>query len=224
MFFRRLAVAGVCLLGGMRAHAQLAANSPFLPPTNTAVAAPTQNGPIEYRGFIETPAGALYRISDQQKKGYWIKLNEKSPDTGVLAKKYDADRRTLVIEHEGRTVTLEERVSKIVSSGPAAQVMAQQPMPMPNAGMSPAVTQTVVANPSPAEEQKRLEAVAAEVARRRALREQASTQLNQGVTPVITVPQVQPAQQRPQQAGQNNVQNNQQGNGRRGGQGGRQQK
>jgi len=40
--------------------------------------------------------------------------------------------------------------------------------------VTPAVTQTVMVNPSPADEQRRLEAVAAEVNRRRALREQAS--------------------------------------------------
>ena len=41
--------------------------------------------------------------------------------------------------------------------------------------MNPAVTASVVANPTAADEQRRLDAVAAEVARRRAMREQAAT-------------------------------------------------
>src|SRR3954462_14635960 len=112
MLLRCLAVAGVLLLGAAGAAAQLAANSPFMPPASANVAAPTQNAPVEYRGFIETPDGTLYRIYDQAKKGFWVKLNEKSAESGVLAKKYDPDRRTLTIEQDGRTLTLEERVSK----------------------------------------------------------------------------------------------------------------
>jgi hypothetical protein len=41
----------------------------------------------------------------------------------------------------------------------------------------------VVLNPTPADEARRLEAVASEVARRRAMREQASQQVNQGMPP-----------------------------------------
>ena len=47
--------------------------------------------------------------------------------------------------------------------------------------MPPAIAQSVVINPTPADEQRRLEAVAAEVARRRQLREQAALQVSQGI-------------------------------------------
>jgi hypothetical protein len=74
--------------------------------------------------------------------------------------------------------------------------------------VSPAVTQAVVLNPTPADEQRRLDAVAAEVARRRALREQATQQINQGVAPQLSIPQpiqqqrtLQPQQQQQQPQG-----------------------
>ena len=51
------------------------------------------------------------------------------------------------------------------------------------------MTQAVVLNPTPADEQRRLDAVAAEVARRRALREQATQQLSQGTTSQVALPQ-----------------------------------
>jgi len=63
------------------------------------------------------------------------------------------------------------------------------PGPAPAVNVAPAVTQSVVVNPTPADEQRRLEAVAAEVARRRALREQASQQVSQGVVPTPATPQ-----------------------------------
>jgi len=46
----------------------------------------------------------------------------------------------------------------------------------------------VVLNPSPADEQRRLEAVASEVARRRAMREQATQQIGQGGIPPPNLP------------------------------------
>jgi hypothetical protein len=68
--------------------------------------------------------------------------------------------------------------------------------------MPTAVAQSVVLNPTPADEQRRLEAVAAEVRRRRALREQASIQAAQGQTPVVEAPAPAPAAQAQAQRGQ----------------------
>lgn len=167
-------VIGFCTV----AFAQSGTRSPFLPPQSAGTAAPTQGAPLEYRGYLVTNEGIQYRLYDPAKKaGTWVKLNERNPDFEVIAKQHDRDHNTLVIEHQGRMLTLAERESKIVSAGNAAPPPPQL-MPAPAAGptinVAPAVTQTVVVNPSPADEQKRLEAVAAEVARRRALREQAT--------------------------------------------------
>ena len=187
------ALAVVALGAANSASAQLAAKSPFMPP-QAAAAGPTAGAPLEYRGYIETSEGTQYRLYDPAKKvGIWVKLNEKNPDFDVLAKQHDGGQKTLTIEHQGKTLTLAEREAKVVSAGavPAPMpVNLAAPVAAPAAAnVAPAVTQSVVLNPTPADEQRRLDAVAAEVARRRALREQATQQMNQGVTPQVTLPQ-----------------------------------
>ncbi len=180
-----------------RLGAQVASRSPFLPPQGATAKTATEGAPLEYRGFIETAEGSQYRIYDPVKKaGAWIRINQKHGDFDVLAKAYDNDQKTLTIEHGGRTLTLAERKPKIVSSGNAAQAMLPPPPQNAQPAVAPAVTQSVVLNPTPADEQRRLEAVASEVARRRALREQATQQISQGNPPQVAIPQpqMQPSQ------------------------------
>jgi hypothetical protein len=78
LFLRRWTVAGVLLVAGGQARAQLAASSPFLPPQNAGAATPTQNAPLIFAAVIETPTdGVQYRLVDPAgKKGAWLKLNE----------------------------------------------------------------------------------------------------------------------------------------------------
>lgn len=198
MFFRvsslrPLLVAGLALAATGTAGAQLAAKSPFVPPAATAANAPTAGAPLEFRGFIETGEGVQFRVYDPAKKlGAWVKLNERSPEFDLVAKEYNDGNKTLTVEHQGRTLTLAERQAKVVSSGAAAQAIPPpQVAPVMPSNVPPAVTQAVVLNPTPADEQRRLEAVAAEVSRRRALREQATQQISQGMPPTAT-PQLQP--------------------------------
>lgn len=173
--------------------------------------------------MIELPEGVLYRIYDPAKKiGIWVKPNERNADFGVTVKQYDAGRKVLVVDHEGRTLTLPEREGKVISSGAMAQAMPA-PMPMPMPAPNPAAPgQTAVVNPTPVEEQRRLEAVAAEVARRRAMREQAT----QPGVPNAPVQNVAPVQVQPPQNFQPNGQPNPANAGARGGpiQGARQQR
>src|ERR1041385_5363567 len=154
--------------------AQLATKSPFMSAQAATSAAPTAGAPLEFRGYMETGEGIQYRIYDPAKKtGTWVKPNERNAEFDVLVKTHDIPGQTLTIEHQGKTLTLAERQPKVVSSGVAGQTMpppVAQPI-QPN--VPAAVTQAVVLNPTAADEQKRLDAVAAEVARRRALREQA---------------------------------------------------
>jgi hypothetical protein len=170
------------------AEAQLATNSPFLP-TKSASRAPTADAPLEFGGWLETGEGRLYRVIDPARKAStWVKLNERDPALDVIATHHDADNGTLTLEHEGRTLTLPERKAKVVSAGNVIQAM-----PAPAVNVAPAVTQSVVLNPTPQDEQRRLEAVAAEVARRRALREQATQQTAPAaVPPVRTLPAAAP--------------------------------
>lgn len=207
--------AGVVLaFGGGSVQAQLASNSPFLPP-QTAGPGPTQGAPLQYHGYMVTPEGTQYRVYDPARKtGAFLKVNERDGNLDVVVKQFDANNDMLTIEHQGRTLTLEERKAKIVSMG-SAQPMALPAPPQGPINVMPAVTQSVVVNPTPAEEQRRLEAVAAEVSRRRALREQAQQQINQGGSPQIAIqPPVQPpadAQRRIQPIQQMQPQDNQGG-------------
>ena len=193
---RFVAVAGFAGLAVGGLHAQPPSASPFLPPSSAAANAPTSGAPVEFRGFMETGEGTKFRVYDPSRKaGAWLKLNEKDPTLDVVVKQFNAspDSETLVVEHQGRTLTLAQRQSKVVSSGSAVQNMPPPPSSMVN--VPPAVTQSVVVNPTPADEAKRLQSVADEVARRRALREQAAQQMNQ---PQPAMPQPQPAQTAPQ--------------------------
>jgi hypothetical protein len=205
----RLILASVVLAIAAPLNAQLASRSPFMPPQSAATNAPTQAAPLEFGGYLDSPSeGRLYRImvKDPARKttgaGAWVKLNEKNAELDVVIKQHDESQKptTLTIEHQGKTLTLAERESKITSAGTALQMMPQPQAvavaPPPPQNVPPAVTQAVVLNPTPQDEQRRLEAVAAEVARRRALREQATQQI--GGTP----PQAQPQGQTPAQVQQ----------------------
>lgn len=170
------------------ARAELIKVSPFLPP-QTAQAAPTSNAPLEYRGSMEVGSVETYRIVDPAKKvGTWLKVGDKDENLGIVLKTHDKDRDTIVVEQGSQSMTLPLRVPKVISSGNAPQMLAPAPVANPGPNVPPAVTQAVVPNPTPADEQRRLEAVAAEVARRRALREQAAQQAQQNGQPANVPP------------------------------------
>ncbi|WP_414664532.1 hypothetical protein [Horticoccus sp. 23ND18S-11] len=186
----RSVFAGIALAMAGSVHAQLATKSPFLPPQSAAAGAPTAGAPLEFRAYMTTSEGTRYWVYNPTRKlGAWVKLNERNAELEVTVRQHDEAKESLIVEHQGKTLTLAERKAKVVSSGAAAQAM---PPPAPATNVGPAVTQTVVLNPTPADEQKRLDAVAAEVARRRALREQATQQMGQTPAPGPT-PQVGPA-------------------------------
>lgn len=205
---RRLAFVSVILLTTARAGAQLAAISPFLPAQASPGSAPTAGAPLEYRGFSETGEGRRFRVVDPARKaGAWVRLNERDDDLGVVVKQHDADAETVTVEQQGRTFTLALHSSKIVSSGAAMPNIAaiQQSIPPP-----PLPANNV---PAQALQQSQLDAVAAAVAQRRAMREQAVQQVNQG-GPIAPQTIQQQQQQRLQQ--QQNAQQQQQQNGRGG--------
>ncbi|MFM1747528.1 MAG: hypothetical protein RLZZ188_1194 [Verrucomicrobiota bacterium] len=171
--------------------------SPFTPPAAAApaAAAAAPSGGLEYRGNLDLGDGLQFRLFDPARKnGIWVRLNQRNDEFDVTARRYDDEQKTLTVEHQGRSLTLSMRVAKVVSGGSPAQMVPPPPPPgapgpAPAVNVAPAVTQSVVVNPTPADEQRRLEAVAAEVARRRALREQASQQVSQGVVPTPATPQ-----------------------------------
>jgi hypothetical protein len=201
------------LLTVVSAQAQLATSSPFMPPKSAGPAAPTADAPLEFRGVAELPEGTAFRVFDPSRKtGAWVRLNERDPDLGVIVKQHDAARETVTVEHQGRTLTLALRQSKVASSGAAMApaVMAPPQMQMPTVA-------TMAQQPPPAPvQQAQIDAVAAAVAQRRALRDQATQQINQGVR---IAPQVIQQQQQQQQRGPNAANPNQAGQNANNGQG-----
>ena len=206
---RRLFALSAACLGAVQAQAQLASKSPFLSATAGASSTPTAGAPLEFRGTMQTGQGLKVRIVDPSRKaGVWLLANERDPSFEFTVKQIDADHDTVTVDYQGQHLTLAQHVAKVASAGAA-------PVGMPNVGanMSPGVAQSVVVNPTPADEQRRLDAVASEVARRRQLREQAAQQVAQGV-PVAN----QVIQQQQQQQLQQTQNPGQQGIGNRGGQ------
>ncbi len=175
---RRLLVAGLVFGAALAMRAQLVSKSPFMSARSAGPATPEAGAPLEFRGYMELGGVLQVRLYDPAKKqSVWAALNERNAELDVVARQLNRERGTLMVEHRGALHTLEIRTSKVVSGGP---VSAAPPLPVaPPANVMPAVTQSVVLNPSAEDEKRRLESVAAEVARRRQLREQAAQNVNQ---------------------------------------------
>jgi hypothetical protein len=180
---------GVALLATASVRAQPATVSPFMPPPAARSAeAPTANAPLELRGIAELPGGTAFRVVDPARKaGAWVKLNEPDSELGVVVKQHNAAQETVVVEYQGRTLTLPLHQSKVASSGAAMPNPVNLVMPPP-AALAP----TPPAPSALAAQQAQMDAVAAAVAQRRALREQAQQQIQQGV-PVVMPPAQPPA-------------------------------
>lgn len=156
-------------------RADLASSSPFLPANAAAAgAAAGPVGPIELRGVMSTAGGPAFCIYDTaKKKGVWVGLNETGHD--FLVKSADSSADSVSVQYQGRTLTLTLRTAKVASAGPASM-----PVVVPPGG--PGGPQ-VALNPSPADEQRRLDAVAQEVRRRKQEREKAVMDAQNGVAP-----------------------------------------
>jgi hypothetical protein len=149
------------------ARSDLAQSSPFLPPGLTGPTAPGgPAGPIELRGVMATAQGAAYCIYDVAKRsGTWVGLNETGND--FVVRSVDATGEGVTVDYKGSPVKLTLRTPKVASAGLAGNpAIASNPM-----------TLAPVLNPTPADEQRRLEAVASEVRRRRLERERAAANL-----------------------------------------------
>ncbi|MEO6002726.1 MAG: hypothetical protein ABIS43_06210 [Opitutus sp.] len=118
---------------------------------------------------MATGDGYRYSIYDSAHKvSAWSRLNENGH--GFMVRSHDVARDTVTVDYQGRTLTLALRTAK-VASAPVNIPQAPQPVAANNAPQP--IGGPVVLNPSPADEQRRLEAIAAEVNRRRMIRQQA---------------------------------------------------
>lgn len=196
--------AGLAAVGSARA--QLVSKSPFESARAAGAAAPTSNAPLEFLGYLEVGQGPQFRLHDPStKQSVWVGLNESNNEIAVTVKKFNRgydghDNRsddTLTVEHRGTVHTLPIRKAKVISGGPVPTGMPPPPPVAVQSNVAPAVTQTVVLNPTPADEKARLDAVAAEIARRRSVRLQAEQTVNQP-QPVPAPPPAPPANMAPQ--------------------------
>ena len=157
------------------AMAKISTESPFVPKNGQAMAAPTENSPIELRGVMQTSEGMMFGIYEPaSQKGTWVKANETG--NGYVVKTFDAARSSISVEYQGRVQTLtlkEARFDGTVTAVPMTGGAQVRPAVLP--GGAPAVAS------NPAEEAKRLENVANEVRRRRAARQAATGAPAQGV-------------------------------------------
>jgi len=151
--------------------------SPFLP-RNGFAGGVTENSPVELRGIMTTPGGSIFGLYDPVKKeAAWVKQGETGREFAVRS--YDAANDSVTVEYQGRVLTVALKTAKIESM----QVVAQQAMP-PRPGVGP---QPGPPNGTAPNDARRLEAVAAEVARRRQMR-QAAMQQQSGITGKTLLP------------------------------------
>lgn len=143
----------------------LAGPSPFLPPSSGGeTPAGATDAALELRGIMGADDDLMFSIYDPAKHmSSWKRLNQ--PGHEFVVRSYDASREAVTVDFQGRSLTLVLKTAKVASAPAGAPPMAGA-APQPLGG-------PVVLNPTPADEQRRLEAIAAEVNRRRMIRQQA---------------------------------------------------
>jgi hypothetical protein len=176
-----LALLAAVAAGPQAAFADLAQASPFLPSSMSESAAKGgPSGPVELRGVMSTSQGTEYCIYDVVKRtSAWVGLNETGQ--GFVVKSADPASDSVTVEFQGRTMNLVLRTAKVSSAGSAVPAMNPQ-------GPANSLTQSVVLNPTPQDEQRRLDAVAAEVRRRRMEREKAAQNAAQTSAGAVPAP------------------------------------
>jgi hypothetical protein len=173
--FRRcsaLLVLTVASLVGTRARAvELTPNSPFAPPSSNAdTNAPPINSPLELHGILSTPDGYKFNLCDQAGHvNVWIGLN--ATGQPFVVRSHDVAHSRVTVEYEGRELTLTLAQAKITPVS-----MQQQAMSMPQMGGMPPQMQPGSVSASPQDERMRLERIADEIRRRRAMRAAAQQQ------------------------------------------------
>ena len=164
-----LALGAVLGLASGQAASQLdslVANSPFGSAKSGQAADAAGNQPFEFRGVLEENGQQLFSIFDTAtKRSRWVGLNAASDD--FVVKSYDADARSVSLEQHGRLLAL------TLKSGPrVAQNMPPSMSPGMQAGAYPQPGQILPNGTAKGPEAQRLQQIAEEIRRRRALRQQ----------------------------------------------------
>lgn len=149
------------------AHAQtISMTSPFLPRNGNAIGQTSENSPVELRGILKDDGTSVFGLYDPVKKqGGWVKLNETGKDFPATVRSYDAAGEAITVEYQGRVLNLALKTAKIESLPITAQNLSPRPLPA-----QPGTT--LAATPS-VDNARQMEAVAAEVQRRRLQRQAA---------------------------------------------------
>ena len=159
------------LLGaGVEVHAQVP-RSPFLrsaPEQVEQVDAPVENAEFQFCGtFGDGDAKRFLIYNKTLNRSTWLQVGEEGPD-GLFIDDYDLAESTVVVRQGSQRLNLALQAATITPG--AARAAA----PVALTGTSSDLVKTVRVNPTPTDERRRLEAVAAEVRRRRELRQSAS--------------------------------------------------
>lgn len=173
------AAIAVCSPSAQAANFQsLLERSPFAPPgqINLGGEAPVEQGVLEFRGVVTDADGVHYSVFDTTaNKGHW--LTATTTDKPFKVRSYDAATNTLEIEQGGKPVKLALKRA-VIQPGQAVAAMIPAPAPTPanlgQGGNRPNNNSNAAAANNPEATARRLEAVAAEVRRRRALRNAAT--------------------------------------------------
>lgn len=156
-------LAGLIVMVPMAAAQRLAETSPFLPPARGEAAVVTENAPLELRGTMGSGEGRMYNIyNPTTKMSAWVGLNEEGHAFQVRS--FDESAETVSLNYGGRTVVLKMTQARIA---PLVEARPNQSGPGPNIVQPPGLLR----QPTP-EQQRQLENVAAEVERRRQMRNQ----------------------------------------------------
>jgi hypothetical protein len=141
---------------------KLTSSSPFAPLQGPAAGNAGDNTPLEFQGEF------FFSIYDPAaKNSAWVGLNE--PGRAFTVRSYDEAKVTIVADFKGRSLTLSLKKAPIVPTVPDPTMPT---VTLPTAG-APAVTAVPTS-----EEAKRLANLAAEIRRRRAMRQQVAPPAN----------------------------------------------
>lgn len=123
------------------------------------------NQPMEFRGVLEENGQQLFSVFDTAtKRSRWVTLNDTSGE--VVVKSYNAEANTIALEQNGRALSL------TLKSGPRIVQNVPPPMPPGMPGANGVQGQILPNGAGKGPEAQRLQQIAEEIRRRRALRQQ----------------------------------------------------
>lgn len=144
-------------------------NSPFgRPPAAASTTVPAAEAPLEFRSLIVEGGHRYFSVFDPSaQRGYWVGEGDEENQSGITVSSYDDDARRLVVNQGGRTYELLLKQANILAGAVPTPAVT-------TAGTGNNDASRVRPASNNAADARRLEAVAAEVRRRRALRQAAA--------------------------------------------------